>query len=281
MEDNRPSTTAMRVAFGRAAHRLLDVPLVFDDPLALRILGPDVEETIANDVATFQSPPLRALRAFLVARSRYSEDAAEATFARGVRQCVVLGAGLDTFAYRHEHSSVFIFEVDHPATQSWKRDRLADAGIEVPPHVIFAPVDFERQTLAEGLRAAGFDSEAPAFFSWLGVTPYLTRSAVISTLQFIRNRPRGSEIVFDFAPLPELLTGEGKQWFETFSARVAAMGEPWVTFFEPSDLANELCEMGFADATPFAPDDINALYFDGRKDNLRTGALGHLMHARV
>jgi methyltransferase (TIGR00027 family) len=154
-----PSRTAERVALRRAAHQVLDHPKVFDDPLAVAIAG----------VSEFPHETLfaRLLRAFMAVRSRYAEDQLTSAIARGVRQYVVLGAGLDTYAYRAA-PEVRVFEVDHPATQAWKRSRLEDAGIAIPDSMRFVPVDFERQNLADELAQAGFNMDQPAFFSWLG-----------------------------------------------------------------------------------------------------------------
>ena len=168
----RPSLTAWSVARRRAAHQVIDeAPRVLDDPLALRITGGEWRAR-AGEPETFS----RSLRSLVVARSRYSEDELGRAVAAGVSQCVVLGAGLDTFAYRNPYAGLRVFEVDHPATQEWKQELLARAGITVPDSVTYVPVDFERESLAERLRAAGLGSEA-TFFSWLGVTPYLSREA--------------------------------------------------------------------------------------------------------
>jgi methyltransferase (TIGR00027 family) len=126
------------------------------------------------------------LAPFVAARSRYAEDQLAQAVEQRVAQYVVLGAGLDTFAYRNPHAAYLrVFEVDRPATQAWKLERLQAAGIAVPPELQFVPVDFERQTLATGLEQGGFDSGSPAFLSWLGVTPYLTRESCMATLRFI------------------------------------------------------------------------------------------------
>ena len=153
-----PSGTALRVAAVRAAHRLLDDPVVFDDPLALSILGPEAEAAMRADPYRFNDPISRGLRASLIVRSRVAEDELARAVAAGVRQYVVLGAGLDTFAYRNPFEDLRVFEIDHPATQAWKRECLDKAGIAIPDSLTFAPVDFEEGvTLAEGLAAAGFD----------------------------------------------------------------------------------------------------------------------------
>jgi methyltransferase (TIGR00027 family) len=171
MQPGQPSLTARGAAGHRAAHQLLEDGRIFRDPLAVRILGGDPDE-IAREAEA--APSRRPMRLFIAVRTRFAEDALAAAAERGARQLVVLGAGLDTFAHRnpHEGAGLRVFEVDHPATQAWKRARLAEAGLAAPPSLTFAPVDFERQTLADGLAAAGFDPAAPSFFTWLGVVPY-------------------------------------------------------------------------------------------------------------
>ena len=197
MQPGQPSRTALRAAAHRAAHQVIEGGRVFADPLAVAVLG---EAPGAVFGADLERPATRSMRLFIAARSRFAEESLAAAVARGVRQYVVLGAGLDTFAHRNPfaEAGLRVFEVDYPATQAWKRERLAAAGLVTPTSLTFAPVDFERQTLAEGLANAGFDPAAPAFFSWLGVTVYLTRAAVMETLAFIAARPAGSEVVFDY-----------------------------------------------------------------------------------
>src|SRR5258706_12265395 len=198
MQERTFSRTAERVAIRRAAHQLLDQPRVLDDPLALRIIGSEAEEELRSNPKEDHAFS-RAFRAFMAARSRYTEDELAGAFAQGVRQYVVVGAGLDTFAYRNPHSGLRVFEVDHPATQAWKRKQLQAADIAIPASLTFVPVDFERQTLEGGLAQRGFNPRAAAFFSWLGVTPYLPREACPSTLTFIAKMPPGSRGVFYFA----------------------------------------------------------------------------------
>lgn len=194
---------------------------------------------------------------------------------------VALGAGFDTFGCRNTGDALRVYEVDHPATQASKRAMLSAAGIAAPPTLVFAPCNFERETLADALAAAGFDAHAPAFFSWLGVTPYLTRAAVDGALRFVASRPAGSAIVFDFAVPPDVLTPTERRVFDAHAARVASLGEPWVSFFDAADLARDLERMGFASADVMTPELINRRYFDGRADGMHVGKLGHLMHARV
>lgn len=280
MRDERPSRTAFRVALRRAAHQVLDDPRVFEDPLALAIVGADAGELRSDE--TSQSRVARVMRAFMAVRSRYAEDGLAAAFQEGTRQYVVLGAGLDTFAYRNPFPGLRVFEVDHPATQGWKRHLLEVAGIVVPDSLTFAPVDFESQTLAEGLARAGFQRDQKAFVSWLGVVPYLTRSAVMETLRLIASLPAGSGIVFDYALPPESLDPVQRQALEALAARVAAAGEPFQTFFDPAELETEMRRMGFGSFENLAGDEINARYFSGRSDGLRVGGgAGRLMKARI
>src|ERR1700691_4679542 len=166
MQEGKFSKTARRVAIRRAAHQLLDQPRVLDDPLALRIIGAEAAEELRTNPKEHHAFS-RAFRAFMAARSRYAEDELARAVAHGVRQYVVLGAGLDTFAYRKTHPGVRVFEVDHPATQASQREQLLAAGIAIPAALTFVPIDFEGQTLADGLGQSGFDLRAAAFFSWL------------------------------------------------------------------------------------------------------------------
>jgi methyltransferase (TIGR00027 family) len=273
MVEGRPSLTAQGAAVLRAAHQLWDVPRVFDDPLALPIIGSEGERTLRADERRQQARPRRHLRAFIAMRSRYAEDQLSAAVARGVRQYVVLGAGLDTFAYRGTPAArdLRVFEVDHPATQAWKRQRLDEAGIAIPASLAFVPVDFERETLAAALGAAGFAWEVPAFFSWLGVTVYLPERSVMETFELISGSSApGSAITFSFIESPSPL-----------ARRTAAAGEPWRTYFEPAALATALRQRGFRRTDTLDVAAANARYFAGRTDDLRVAGTGHLMTAEV
>ena len=278
MRSAQPSRTAQRVAMRRAAHQLLDEPRVFEDPLAVAIAGGESERP-----GDAQQPFSRALRAFLAVRSRYAEDQLAKAFERGVRQYVVLGAGLDTFAYRNPFRSrgLHVFEVDHPATQEWKRAQLYAAGIAIPQEMTFAAVDFETQSLAEGLLTAGFEQQQAAFFSWLGVTPYLSRAAFDATIQFIASLPSGSGVVFDFAMERRLLSLPQQLALDALSARVARAGEPFRLFFDPAALGGDLARLGFGSIEDLNGEQINARYFAGRSDGLAVAGGGHLLSCWV
>ena len=281
MIESRPSRTAERVALRRAAHQLLDDPRVHDDPLALAILGEAEAAALRADPRRFEDGPVaRPLRAFLAVRSRLAEDTLAQAVAAGVRQYVVLGAGLDTFAYRNPYPNLRVFEVDHPATQAWKRQRLADAHIAVPEGVTFAPADFAAEPLPQALRAAGLHSEEPSFFSWLGVTPYLEPSNVLATLEAIAPlAANGGGVVFDYNTPPASLAPARRAAFEALAARVAAAGEPFRGFFEPQALVTAMRAMGFHGIRDLGPDELNATFLSNRTDGLQVGSVAHILTA--
>jgi methyltransferase (TIGR00027 family) len=281
MQGGKFSRTAQRVAIRRAAHQLLDEPKVLDDPLALRIIGAEAAAALRSDPKEDHAFA-RAFRAFMAARSRYAEDELARAVEVGVTQYVILGAGLDTFAYRNPHPGLRVFEIDHPATQAWKREQLQETEIPIPPSLTFVPVDFERQTLADALAHSGLNANAPAYFSWLGVTPYLTREACMTTLSVIAKMPAGSGVVFDFAIDPALLNAGQRQALAALSKRVAAAGEPFQLFFDPAKLQADLKSLGFHRTEFLQGAQINARYFKDRADALCVrGSLGHLMSAWV
>jgi methyltransferase (TIGR00027 family) len=219
-----------------------------------------------------------------VGRSRVAEDELAAAVTRGASQYVVLGAGLDTFAYRNPYSEsqLRVFEVDHPATQAWKRKRLAEGGIAIPASLSFAPVDFEKEALADGVAAVGFDPSKVTFFSWLGVTPYLTHAAMRSTLEFIAGCARGSGVAFDYARPRSSMGFFTRLMFDEMARRVARAGEPFQLFFEPSELAAELRAIGFTTLDDLGSDVLDARYFANRTDHLRMrGRVGRIMIART
>lgn len=281
MQEGKFSRTAHQVALRRAAHQLVDNPRVLDDPLALRIIGAEAESDLRSNPKEHRAFA-RAFRAFMAARSRFAEDELGYAVVEGVRQYVVLGAGLDTFAYRNPHTNLRVFEVDHPATQAWKREQLQAANISIPGSLTFVPVDFEQQSLGDGLQQFGFDRGAPAFFSWLGVTPYLTHQACMSTLSFIASLPAGSGVVFDFAVERQLLNIGQRIAFDVLARRVAKAGEPFQLFFDPAKLQEELKGLGFWRTEFLQGAQINERYFKDRSDELKVrGGLGHLIAAWV
>jgi methyltransferase (TIGR00027 family) len=270
METGRASKTALRVAIRRAAHQLADPPPVLDDPIAVRLIG----SGYARDLDRAMEKVARDFRAFMAARSRFVEDRLAEAVAQGVAQYVVLGAGLDTFAYRNPFPGLRVFEVDFPATQEWKRDLLHRAGIAVPDSLTFVALDFEHKALAEGLTDAGFDNRKPAYFGWLGVVPYLTMSAFRATLRDVARLPEGTAITFDFVFPPETLTPERRVIFDRLAQRVLAAGEPFRLFFTPAQLESELRAAGFRRVEEVDTDRLNELYFQNRADGLKLSPVG-------
>jgi len=266
----RASKTALGVAIRRAAHQLVDRPPVLDDPIAVRLVGSGYRGKMGR--ASHRVG--RDFRAFMAVRSRSVEDRLAEAVAQGVRQYVVLGAGLDTFAYRNPFPSLRVFEVDFPATQAWKQALLAEASIALPAGLTFVPLDFERQTLSQELAKAGFDARQPAFFGWLGVVPYLTLEAFRATLDSIAQLPAGSAVSFDYQLAPETLSPPGRTAFDALAKRVAAAGEPFRLLFTPDTLAAELRRAGFQRFEQWDYEQLNELYFKNRADGLKLSAVG-------
>ncbi|MGO9995387.1 MAG: class I SAM-dependent methyltransferase [Steroidobacteraceae bacterium] len=277
LDAGRPSRTALAAAAHRAAHQVLERGAIFSDPLALRILGADAEEAIRRVSA---DPSSRKLRLFIAVRTRFAEDALAAAIARGVRQVVVLGAGLDTYAYRSTaNEGTRIFEADHPATQAWKRKRLADAAIAPPPALTLAAVDFEHDTLGTALEHAGFDPDQPAFFMCLGVVPYLTEESVMATLRYVANRSGGAEVVFDYCnPRSRTTQGSSASDHEALAARVASVGESFKCCFETERLLGALASLSFSEVEDLGPEQIRARYFANRGGSSGNNG-GHVVRA--
>jgi methyltransferase (TIGR00027 family) len=252
MREREPSRTALGAAAHRALHQALEGGRVFADPIAGRILGDEAAAQARRDADRVAN---RGMRLFIAARSAVAEGAlAAGVEARGVRQLVVLGAGLDTFAYRNPYGErLRVFEVDHPATQAWKRRRLREAGIAVPPTLTFAAVDFERQDLLAVLQACGLRTDQRTFFTWLGVVPYLTRAAIFATLGLIGALPGGGEVVFDYSDPPDLLPEAARSRQAERAGRVAALGEPWLSYFDPAEFLRELARLGFTRIDDLGP----------------------------
>ena len=278
MQAGEPSHTARGAAAYRAIHQTLDGGVIFSDPFASRILD---DETRARLDQTAADPSLQPMRLFIAARSRFSEDTLAAGVARGMRQVVVLGAGLDTFSLRNPYAGlgVRVFEVDYPATQQWKRERLNEAGLVIPGSLTFAPVDFERQSLADGLKAAGFDADRPTFFQWLGVVPYLTREAVSATLHFIVGVP-DAEVVFDYAEPFENHPADRRANVMAIAARAASLGEPWLSLFDPAELSEMLYNKGFGVIEDLGLAEIADRFYGDLIQDIRTGPGPHVVRAQ-
>jgi methyltransferase (TIGR00027 family) len=278
MKPNEPSRTALLIARQRAAHQVLDHGSILNDPFATKILHEDEKDVLqlAN------AHPLASIgRLFTAARSRIAEDALSRAVERGIRQIVILGAGLDTFALRSPHRArqIGIYEVDHPATQAWKRQRLAEAQLALPPWLTFVPVDFERDDLGEMLADAGFHQNSPAFFTWLGVVPYLTEDAIGSTLDYMASVPN-SEVVFDYMEPPQAFSEEMKELVTKRTEQLEKMEERWTSRFDSAGMAAILRSHGFCDIEDIHFQEIRSRF--GRAvQGLAPGQAGlHVVHAR-
>lgn len=257
MDVGRPSRTAMAVARARADHQLADEPRIFTDPYARAIVGES--DPASGEFDRGLDPGLvRRRRLFIAARSRFADDTVIAAVADGTRQVVVLGAGLDTSAFRGTDPDVRFFEVDHPGTQRWKRHRLAAAGIELPATLTFVPLDFETSTLDDGLAKAGFDHGRAAVFVWLGVVMYLTKPSITGTWRYIADQGGGALLVMDYMYPPS----ESSQRMRERAARVAASGEPWLSWFTPDEIHGELRAAGFTVVVDYPASAVLNRYLD-------------------
>ena len=277
MRHGRPSQTARGAAAFRAIHQTLEDGAIFKDPLASRILDEQTAVSL-NEIAADEA--LRPMRLFIAARSRFSEDTMANCVAVGMRQVVVLGAGLDTFALRNPFATlgVLVFEVDYAATQVWKRERIRAAGLIEPQSLIFAPINFERESLSEGLTRVGFRLNQPAFFQWLGVVPYLTKEAVSSTLKFISGVPQ-AVVVFDYAEPFENYPVERRANVIATAERAAARGEPWLSLFDPEELLELLRCTGFKIVEDLGLPEIAERFYGDLRRGIRIGAGPHIVRA--
>jgi methyltransferase (TIGR00027 family) len=264
MEPNQAaSQTALGTAYLRAAHQMLDgEPKLLDDPAAVKLLGPDASSRIQANAHSYRSPMFASLRAHVVLRSRFAEDRLAEAVGRGITQYILLGAGLDTFAFRQPQwaQSLRILEVDHLQTQLLKRQLMNAADLPPPANVSYLSVDFERESLQEGLLRYEVALDQPTFFAWLGVTMYLHEPAIDAVLRFVAGFPSGSEIVLTFSQPPDEKI-DSTAWL---AARTAAMNEPMVSFFTPAAIEIKLRRAGFSSIDFLSPMESEIRYFSQR-----------------
>ena len=276
-----PSQTALMAAAARAAHVIVDhEPVIFADELAAALLGEQADEFISYHRAHGTHLVLSGARAQVLCRSRFTEDHLAACVRTGLTQYVILGAGLDSFAYRTE-SAVRVFEVDHPGTQRWKRAHLGSAGITVPDTVSFVAMDFERDSLSGCLAQAGFDPSRPALVSWLGVTMYLTGAAISQTLGEISGFAPDTQLIADYMLPAALRDDTGNAYVSLVAPAAAERGEPWLTFLAPDDMSALLGRHGFGPVEHVRQrDSIPAALWD-RTDSLHPADLSVLARATL
>lgn len=277
-DNAKPSSQA--VAVWRAAHQLLEQPVIFNDPLALKILGAAKSEVL-DKLDSHKDPLSSAMRVAIAVRSRFTEDEREAALEFGVNQYVILGAGLDTHAYRSKHTYEKVFEVDLPGTQSMKIARLKQQCIKATCSVNYVACDFEENALEKKLLAAGFDINQKTFFSCLGVVAYLDVNAFEQTLRFIASCTPGSILTFDYIVDPNSLSEIERVVLNILSAQLAAGGEPLKCFFDPHQLSQTLSSAGFSHLEDISPEYLNNRYLAARNDGLRVGNVTRMFIAIV
>ena len=263
-----PSRTAVLTAAARALHREQPPPRVLDDYLARGLAGQEGGVLAARLRAELTEQQLLMFSRWVCVRARWPEDIMESAVSDGVAQYVILGAGLDSFAYRRRDLAdrLQVFEVDHPASQLWKRQRLAELDVVVPGNLVFAAVDFEREALADGLRAAGFDFGRLAVFAWIGVTMYLTAEAIATTLRTIRRCPPGTRVVMTYNLPRTALDARAREVEAVMAPMMADLGEPMISLFTPNQIERFLLEHGFEHVVHFGPDEATDRYFAGERD---------------
>jgi methyltransferase (TIGR00027 family) len=262
MQSGTPSETAIGVASLRAAHlHLFDAPKIHEDTFALQISGAKDIGDLRTRLEKRKRPDLQRVSAYFALRHRFSEDRMRAALDRGVRQIVLLGAGLDTLALREPGvaSRVRFVEIDHPDTQRWKLDRLRTLGLDTPG-VRYVPADFAFQNLEEVLASAGVRTAEPTFFAWLGVTTYIAEGAVLATLSLAALHAPGSEIVFDVVLPFDGLTPDELEISSAAYRSSEELGEPWISFFRPEEMAPRLLALGFGQVRTLPPDDARQYY---------------------
>jgi methyltransferase (TIGR00027 family) len=304
MDATRASMTALATSLMRAIHTRLDRPALIDDPWGDRLVldeerevlwraaEPGLEPEAAKQVAAHGSLAERVdavlqmhpTYATIIVRTRHAEDALAAGVARGVRQYVIVGAGMDSFALRRPDfaSELEIFEVDHPATQEFKKLRLHDCGVAVPDRLHFVAADLSVEPLGSALGRSSFSHDELSFFSWLGVTSYLTREANLATLREIsRCASPGSELVLTYIDQREFEPDTASAETQRIRAGLAAAGEPWVSGFSPALLPDELRAQGLVLLEDLGGGELRTRYCAGRNDGLTPAPYMHIARARV
>lgn len=264
-----PDNTAIRVALWRALHLESDAPPhVFEDVIGLKLAAPEERWQTRPDMSPFTRP----FRASILARARFIEDLVEEQASRGVEQYVILGAGLETFAQRRPElaSRMVVFEIDQPGPQAWKRQRLVELGLGVPPYLRLVPVDFEAgDAWPERLAASGFDAGRSAVVASTGVSMYLTKEAVMEMLRQIATFAPGSTFAMSFMLPIDMLDPDVRPGVERAAAGARAAGTPFLSFFTPAEMLTLARQAGFKQMQHVSAATLAERYFAGRKDGLR------------
>ncbi|MDE0447713.1 MAG: class I SAM-dependent methyltransferase [Spirochaetaceae bacterium] len=270
----RASTTAILAAAIRASHLRWHQPPIVADTYAIHMIT-YFWRLVATNWALNRLFVHRLLKLFKpvhtenILRLRFAEDHLREAIAAGARQYVILGAGLDSFCLRQGDLAdrLRIFEVDHPASQSMKRDKLLKINDHLPANLVFTPVDFETEHLDDALTRAGYDTGVPAFFSWLGTTYYLTRDAIRDTLDRVAAvAAPGTRIALDYKYPRHLVPDDGLLFADKLDQFVARRGEPMLSMFTPDELNAEFRRAGFTELDHVSPEQQAQRYLEGRTD---------------
>lgn len=263
MDQRPPSQTARNVAVWRALHLINDAdPKIFADMFARGLAGFDSDDDMLTWVAGNPRASNRNTPFSFALRHRYTEDQLRQALKRGVKQYVILGAGLDSFALRHPEvvNMIDVYEIDHPASQQWKRDRIAQLGLTVPDRLHYVPIDFEKQTLTEGLIEAGLNRSRPTFFACLGVTQYLTPEANRHLLRQVGRMTDNSSLTIEFIAPPEELSDDDAAVVRAIADGTKAVGEPWFSYFSFDEMEALLRRFGFTTIERFGATDAATKY---------------------
>jgi len=270
----KPSETAQFAAAHRAYHFMHDRPAILEDAAAIWLLGPPLSTILrVGPLRWLLWRPLlakvRPISVFIVVRSRYAEDAFRDFMDHGCRQYVILGAGLDSWALRHDEPGVTVFELDHSATQEWKETRIRSRLGTLPSHLVLIPVDFENESIVDVLPIQGFDRQSKVFVSWLGTICYLTRGAVEETFASLAKvSAPGSRIVFDYFQPKSTMSTADLTLFELLDEGGTRRGEPMRTLLEARDMAEILLAAGFRVVEDLSATEIRQRYLAQRSDGL-------------
>ncbi len=263
-------------------HRSDPVRVVLDDPLAWPLAGDQAAGILQRLESDLSAAELTSFSRWVCVRARWPEDLVDEKLQGGLNQYVILGAGLDSFAYRRPDLAgrLKVFEVDHPASQAWKRERLEAIGVVPPPNLVYVATDFEAETLHDSLERAGLDFNAPTVFSWIGVTTYLSLDAIRATLASVATCS-APVIVLTYNLPPSALEGLGRRVEASLATIIGEMGEPFVSLFTPAEIEHLLHESGFGHVVHFGPEDAIRTYFPGRSDVTFGGAQRLAMATRT
>ena len=283
MKPGKPSRTAIAAAAARAGHLYVhDGAHIHVDDFALRLIGISDPNQLLDSLRQWNTPSPARVCAYFALRHRFAEDQLQQALERGVRQVILLGAGLDSLALRRPTlaGAVTLVEVDHPDSQRGKLARLEELGLQTPS-VLYVSVDFAKESLELRLAESGVTLDQPTFFAWLGVTQYIDRAACDATLGLIAGRPRGSEVVFDFIVRNELLVPLERAFSEAASEASAVRGEPWLTYFDPTELEEHLSDLGFSKIHRLTPQLAASRFYAGQPVDVTPLEAWQLVSARI